>query len=425
MAETTKTPREALERLATLLGISLSEVETWESEWPTLMKDGVIVDLDIGRKRGWRKLTKDDLGLKDLPDEEYAKVEKEFINLGHKALLPKAVLDQADRAEQQARRNLEKYSSKTNWGRFVAATVFAAWREKNEECKREYFALRDYIYASYDILVEEVRRSYTVAAAKAWQRLQLLAPQAVAQQSYEKFQTSFVASALSQVPGRQELFDSFLFDTRIYFIPVPSQMAEERRRAVAIQDETREESRRVEARQRMEAEVLETYKQQKVQLIEGFLKDVSGQLYGLVYDATVDVLESIRKNGGLISRSTVQLRNLVERVQSLNVLGDKELESQIEKVRQLLDLEGATPQKQGDLQDVLKDIGTASRYMLLGIGETPRSGRSVGIDDEVPDELFQQVRRRARQEQTAEAQVDLTDLEDAGRRSRCEETDVA
>ncbi len=131
--------------------------------------------------------------------------------------------------------------------------------------------------------------------------------------------------------------------------------------------------------ERLQAEVLETYKQQKVQLIEGFLKDVSGQLYGLVYDA----------------------------------------------VRQLLDAEGFSPAKPGDLQEVLKDIGTASRYMLLSIGETPRPGRAVGIKDDVPDELFRCLRRRARQEQTASGQVDLSDLESTGRRTRHEESSVA
>lgn len=425
MTEERQTPEQALESLAAHLGIDTAEIESWETEWPTLMKDGVIVDLDIGRKRGWRKLTKDDLGLKDMSDEEYAKFESEFIDLGHKALLPKSVLVQADRLEHQARRNLEKYSSRTNWGRFVSAAVFAAWREKNEEYRRDYFALRDYIYASYDALVEQVRRGYAVAAAKAFSRLQLLAPQIAAQQPFEVFLSNFVRGVESQIPGREALSESFRFETRIYFIPLPSQMAEEQRRTASIEAETREEYRRLEARRRMEQEVLETYKQQKVQLIEGFLKDVSGQLYGLVYDAAVDVLTSIQKNGGLISRSAVQLRNLVERVQAMNVLGDKDLEAQIEKVRQLLDAEGLPAAKPGDLQDVLKDIGTASRYMLLGIGETPRSGRSVGIEDDVPDDLFQQVRRRARQEQSAEVQVDLSNFENAGRRSRREESSVA
>ncbi len=223
------TPEEGLALLAERLGVPASEVQRWDADWPTAMRQGVVVDLHIGRKRLWKTLSRDDLGLTDLDDQDYMQFEKDYLELGRKALFPKSMLREADNAEKRARTSLEKYSTKTFWGRFVSAKAFAKWRESNEEIKAEYFAARDNLVGLYDELVGAARRQYTLAAYKAYDRVRRLSPETAAKVTEDQFVRNFVQQILVALPSKDGLYDSFTYQENIFFIPIPSQVAEELR----------------------------------------------------------------------------------------------------------------------------------------------------------------------------------------------------
>ncbi|MEM3486031.1 MAG: hypothetical protein QXI12_10475 [Candidatus Methanomethyliaceae archaeon] len=383
----------AIEDLAQKIGVNAGEIKELHTDWPSIMRQGVIVDLYIGRTRCWRSLSAEDLGLVDLGDKEYARFEAEYLDLGRKALLPKAILKRADNIEQNARALLERHSLKTYWGRFVPATAFAAWKAENDRAKAEYFALRDEIGRRYEELVETVLRDYQQAGHKAYQRIRQLAPETAHKISEEAFIANLVAKIKEAIPSKEHLVGSFIYQENIFYIPIPSQVEEELRKAEQIKTARYEEESRRRAIDEMNAEVARFYKEQKKKLIDGFLKDVTVQIRSLLYETSLDVLASIRRNGTLVGRNATQLKILLEKMEQLNILEDPVLEGQIRELKNLL---GTGNKRLGELQDVLREIGTISRGLLLNMGEAPRSGREVGIPDVIDPDLVTSLEERRR-----------------------------
>lgn len=404
----------ALENLAETIGVNAEEIKELQTDWPSIMRQGVIVDLYIGRTRCWRSLSAEELGLVDLGDKEYARFETEYLDLGRKALLPKAILKKADNIEQNARNLLEKYSLKTYWGRFVPATAFATWKAENDRVKHEYYALRDEIGHRYKELVETVLKDYERAGHKAYQRIRQLAPEATHKISEEEFVTNLVARIKNAIPDKKRLVESFVYQENIYYIPVPTQVEEELRKAEEIKTARYAEESKRRAIDEMNAEVTRFYKEQKKKLVDGFLRDVTVQIRSLLYETSLDVLASIRRNGTLVGRNASQLKILLEKLEHLNILEDPILDSQIKELKNLL---GNGSRKIGELQNVLREIGTISRGLLIDMGESPRSGREVGIPDVIDQDLVASLEERRRRK-TAEDTFQITfDLPDVDRRA--------
>ena len=107
-----------------------------------LMQRGVIVQLHIGRFRGLKRVTREDLGLGELSDEEYFFF-REYVSLGQKKLLPPRITRQFDRIDGRARDCLEVHSYQTAFGRFVPCTAYPGFKERIEGLRKEYFETRD------------------------------------------------------------------------------------------------------------------------------------------------------------------------------------------------------------------------------------------------------------------------------------------
>ena len=78
----------------------------------------------------------------------------------------------------------------------------------------------------------------------------------------------------------------------------------------------------------------------------------------------------------------VQIRNLVEAVNQMNFFGDRDVDQMIDRVRQEMNKVQVSEDKGiGGMRDVLEAVATLTRETLINLGETPRSGRDVGIVD--------------------------------------------
>jgi len=207
---------------------------------------------------------------------------------------------------------------------------------------------------------------------------------------------------------------SFYFNVELNYVPLPSLMAAETAEAERIKlalweekhaAEVREAKRRAdEAAARSAAEwkeklmrdmnrdVVNQARRQKEELVDGFLKDVVAQLRGLVYEATTDVLAAMKQQGSLPPRSVAQLRNLVDRVKALNFYGDEDVEEMVNKITFALG-DRAADRDTAAIEGNLRDIATVMRATLIGLGETPRSARSVDIADVPTPEMVRTARR--------------------------------
>ncbi len=415
--------------LAEALGEDAKNLQAAAPRWLKLMQEGILVNLHIGRWRAKTRLTWSDLGIG--LDKENDKELQKIISLGHKKLLPTAILKELDAIESAARKWLEKKAFRTHWGFFIPATAYPEWKEKNEEYRERYFAARDDLLRNYDQIIQDVLDGYRLAAHGAYDRLKVLHPEHLERFANQKaFVKAFIQGIQAHLQPANFIGNSFYFEIGLRYIPLPSLLAEdwaekqrieaeattERLQVWAEQELVRDQLAAEQAKMEMEVElkrsavehknllmremhrdVVEQARRQKEEQIDGFLKDVVAQLRNTVYNATIDILAAIKKNNRMPPRSVVQIKNLVNQVNNLNFYGDKEIDQMINQVAGYLDQE-IENRDLGDIQAKLQDIATVTRASLIGLGQKPRLARDlarklVGIADEPSQEMVRQARR--------------------------------
>ena len=411
--------------LAEALGESPDSIQGINPKWVRLMKEGVLVQLHIGRWRGKTRLTWSDLGI-DLDEEEDESLQS-IIDLGHKKLLPAELLKELDGIDSAARKWLAKKAFRTHWGYFVPVSIYADWKARHEEYRADYFAARDRLLQNYGQIIGEVINGYRLHANRAYNRLMAVSPEALAHFKDQKcFVDAFIESVRRNIWQPMEIESSFRFDVELNYIPLPSLMAQdtaekerielaaaaERERVeMKLQDE-RDAARAKEDIRRAEVEAARDAAEWKRQLMMemhqdvinqaragleeqalGFVRDVAVQLRSLAYKASLDILAAIQRGGTLPPRSVVQFRNLAKQVKELNIYGDSDLEAMINR----LDFEIDKEAKDRDIAEIeanLKDAATIIRSSLIGLGEEPRRARGLGISDDPPPAVVRRARRR-------------------------------
>lgn len=364
--------------MARMLGVDPEEIRVGGAAWSRLLKQGVIVKVRIGYLRGRTKLTAEDLGL----EEDPAAQEVVLMELGKKCLIPKWILDRAKAIDSRARDSLEKCSFQTAFGRFVPVRAYRAWREKWEELRAEFLALRDEVADSYQEIKQQVESWYEEAARKAYFRLSRVAPPAEGEDAWV---ARYMGRIRELFPSRERLIRSFVFEHSIIFLPSPSELEEELRRQEEIAQQRELQRAEFEAKRQAFREYQEN--------LDNFLRDCLAQLRGQVYDVVTEVLAATRKHGQLQGASVLQLRNLVEQVRLLNFIDDVEVEDAVRRIESLLS-RGPQGRTTEEVVEALQDIGVIARQALLQLGESPRSARSLGIPDEIPPELAEEARER-------------------------------
>ena len=400
-----------------------ADVRTANAGWVRLMREGVIAHL---RVRRWRALVKSDwadFGLSgwladdDLPEgatpeqkQQATATRKkldEIFKRGERRLLPKPLFDQLNSVESNARKCVERYSYRTHWGYFIPATVYAELKTALAVYEAQYFGLRDEIAQGYDRIFTTLTLDYTRQATTAWlvsrgksdtRSLSLLE-----QAELGRFKQEFVQSIVRHLPSKEEIYDSFGFDLELSYIPLPSLLAEdeaERERIQAARDLESERERMV---KQMQRDVIAEAERQKIEMVDGFYRDLVRGLRAEVYTVCTDVLAAIEKNGGkLVGPSASRLKNMMAQVEKLNFMGDRAMTASMDKLRPYL-AQAAVRRDMDDISRVLRSIATVTRATLLDLGEAPRSARDWGVADIPTPEL---VRRAQRDLDLPDIQID-------------------
>ncbi|MCL5781713.1 MAG: hypothetical protein M1119_12725, partial [Firmicutes bacterium] len=175
---------------------------------------------------------------------------------------------------------------------------------------------------------------------------------------------------MSKFPGRVEIEESCRFEIDLSFVPVTSTMAEmEARMASNVM---------ASAEKAVADEIRQTYHRQ----VEGFISGLAAQLRSMIYEAVSAARENVQKHGHLPGPSVMSLRQLVQKVQSLNFMEDREVIGQLGELSEILDRESEDRDAE-EIVGVLKKIAEENRQVLLSLGHKPRAGRggvSVDVD---------------------------------------------
>jgi len=397
-------------------------VKVLETDWVAEMRSGVIVQVHIRRWRGKTRLDATDLGL----DSGHTASLTDLMTLGEKMLMPKSIIKRLDALDSKVRSKIEHASFTTHWGNFVPVTAYSDLKTEIAELEAEYFAIRDEILSNYFTWVEQMRVEYRLAARAAYQRLLKVAPAAVAGQDEQTFVVRFVTSILSRIPSQSEIGDSFDFEVELFYIPLPSLLAEDRARAEGITVQTELDVDRMRAQRRLEREreynevetlrsqamaartsaeikeqqmremnrdIVEQARKAKEQLINGFMADVRTQFTGAIFNACTDVLAKLQDKDTMHPRSVVQLSKMTEQIGKLNFFGDEDAERMIERVRQTVLNVQSGDRNYEDVQKQLGAIVTLTRQTLVDLGDRPASVRALGLSDNPAPSALNMARR--------------------------------
>lgn len=420
---------QAKQDIAAEVGLAEEQINTIRANWQGYMRQGLLVNLHIGRWRGRTSLQLEDLGL---PAGEMS----DLVRLGEKRLLPaipptSAFYDEKkptrtyaqvlESIESAARAHLRSMSFPTYWGTFVPVTAFSQWREESQRYQAQYMAVRDEIAANWEAVISALLEEYTEVARQAWQRRSKLAEM---EMELDEYTGAFLDRILHLLPSREEFIASFYFNAELSFIPLPNLLAAEE--AEAEQTRQEQEARQLAHRQEMEARrarhdaevsriyaerrahetavearerqlremnraVLEEARRQKREQIDGFVQVVTAQLRQMVIDVATNVSTSIANNGKLVGKAAQQLQNLVANIEQLNFTNDQELETLLAPIRATLN-QKADSRDAGSLKQVLDEIAVNAKSSILAINRQTRGRREMTVADVQPVEVRRQGR---------------------------------
>ena len=399
-----------------------------QTDWKTLMREGVIVKLTLRRWRAKTKLELSDLGI-TVEDPEVKAAYRQIMDLGNKLLLPSNTIRELENIDSSARKLLERYSYKTAFGRFVPYTAFERWRVQNDEWEVRYYGVRDAIVSDYAGIVFLLEQDYKHAARQAWTILVSTTPGIVKGIELEAFIANFLQRVKVQIPTPDVIHASFGYETNLMQIQFPT-LTEANAEAqsvtaedVAQRQTEREQERAASAeRQRMLDQMNQTIvrdaQQKKQTIINAFLADLAVQVRSTAYEAVTDVLDVLRGAETLPGQSVRRLNTLIEQMSTLNFYNDRDLDRMITQMRDIVE-QPAKDRNVDDIRRQLRAIATVTRATLIELGETPRSARGVDVPDVVSDADAREARMELQLDQPVEV------ASESPRGARIENADIA
>jgi len=336
-----------------------------------LMQQGVIVNLSIVRWRGFASLSNEDLGLMSVSDQT-AEFTKKYIKLGSHRLLPPDIINEFTHIENLGRKNLERYSFNTIWGRFVPSRAFSEWEDENKKISDLYFHAAVAFRNKYDEIVAQVKSDYRNIARDVWARLH---PESK-DQPLESFLEEFSSKMISKIPDVHKIVETFKYETQYSIILLPSIIAQNQAKADEIKRNNEIQEFNAKMDRDVKRRISEEYLRRKTELLDGFLQSTVLNLRTYISDFCDEILKSLsqrNRNRDLSMIYFKNIRNMIRKVRLLNFMDDKE----IEKI--LIDLETEISKIKGErnkesIENKLRELLNVSKKELVVKNFNPALG---------------------------------------------------
>ncbi|HYU74768.1 MAG TPA: hypothetical protein VEL31_19025, partial [Ktedonobacteraceae bacterium] len=244
----------------------------------------------------------------------------------------------------------------------------------------------------------------------------------------ERFVDNYLNCIRSAMPRKWEIEDDFSYEVERAVVPLPSLLARDMEQADRIYQEralkdakTRAELEAIEAQRRvemdklsqqqqerwqqqmerdrksqqlraererqqqqleMERDVLDDARRQKERLVQQFYTGIMQQINTLVFQVTQNILDSLDEHGGIIrGRVSVQLSHLVKQLEQLNFVEDEQIESQLQRLRDVLPTEDEKEKASKGLarinttriSQVVRTINQEAEKILIDLGAQPQT----------------------------------------------------
>lgn len=300
-----------------------------------LTREGVLLSVSVRYWRATRKLNPEDLGLD--PDN----VTERLISLGHKKLLPKDALERFALVEGRAHSLVESstFPFLNGLGRFLPNAKLGVVTQKLHTLQAEFGEAQKSFLANYDDLRHQASTEWYEAAKKLVTEPERL-----------------VATIEAAFPKIGQMERAFGFDVQLFQIRAPEGLD------LALVGQA-EQEQVISARQKAATEAA-------AQIHHGaevFLADCVASLRSQTSNLCEEMLESMRTGKTGIHQKTLnRLIRFIDEFKQLNFVGDREMEAQLERVRQEYLLRSA--------EDYRGDTAAKSRFeqCLEVLGQTAR-----------------------------------------------------
>lgn len=378
----------------------------------SMAREGYLCRIHVGRTRFTAKLRPKDVGL-DPENPAHKEFVLRYISLGDKFLLPGEILRNLDRIEKQMRRAVdEQFGVPTCMGSFVPYKNIPLLKSRLEELKAEYFSVRDEILERYDQLQEATAEAYRAFALEVYR---LLRKDPDYLPTHEEVQ-QFVDATMAHFPSESYISSSFYVTVVWDVIAFTAKLAEHEARLRLVRERERlyrEELELIERKLTEENRVQQERERQAIRLeqervktkimqeqakrraieeaiaqaqseylpqMEQVFADLTGAVHGIVYDAVTKATESLKTHGALRPSDSKSLANLLERVRTLALNPDSDVERWMAQIQAVLD----TPAKKRDYvscREALDEIRAEAGKAILSLGRVPRTVRNLDLPD--------------------------------------------
>jgi len=268
-----------------------------------LTREGVLINVSIRYWRATKKLNAEDLGLD--PDS----VETRLISLGHKNLIPRESLQTFALIEGRAHALVESnaFPFLNGLGHFLPNARLQETTDKLAQLEREFMVEKHNFLGRYAETREQALVEWRAAAARLVSKPAKLV---------EAIEESF--------PGPEKMDRAFGFAVQLFQIRVPEGIKLD---AVTLADQQEV------IRAREEAVRQATEKINKG--VETFISDCVAALREQTAVLCEEMLESMKAGKSGVHQKTLnRLVKFIDEFKTLNFVGDRELEEQLERIRQ-------------------------------------------------------------------------------------------
>ena len=385
-----------------------------------MAKMGVIKKVSIGRWRASSKLDYAILGIDVEEDEEIKGFFNEYVKSGSELLLPKRYVNALSSIESKARAYLKKNSLHSPWGQFVPWNINGEVNKDLEEFREEYFNTINEIVKYWDAIQAEMEAQYRLRANNAWRELV---------NKHDVPPGEFVARIINRVKNKivskEEFGNSCYFEIISEPVPIaPSLAKAEQAKVEAIEREKQvlneaisEEELYLKERNRKVKEMAQDAAKDMLKQTDEFMVGILRQLREIIYNTCLELLGQNQKNQKFDQRNVEKVTNMVNKIQKLNYFNDEEIVEIIEEVKAIAPKAGKGNEvSDKELKDVVEKTAIVCRADLLDLGVTPRSGRSVNIPDEIPEELRLQAKQRKPRQKQEQLDINYLVLEKTQKR---------
>jgi len=382
MTTTTTMPVEQLRRdHAEKIGVEEDQIRAVHLDLDRIRTLGTLVDVDIhGVSMFARHASYDEWGV---PEEDMRAIR---LNRGSKDLIPHEYLGPLRSLETRFRASLDRHSFILEGFRpyrWIPFTAYESWREEWDTLQEEWAEAKQDILDDYEDLRLRLRGDFVKIAAEAYEAIQ--ARDGEMAEPWSDFVRRVARLALRQFPTREQIERDLWVDYKPALVlgaadieadlvardrlwtereEIRGQQAEQRRLR-----EMRLEAEEKRLRAMHEAE-MEHAREQMARTVSPW-DEVFQQLRAQMYEDTISVLASIRKNGHLTGKVAQKARNMVETFRMLNAHDDVELE------RKLQELQGALSANAPDGGDSKLDVARISGALAAVQAVTAEAAEEV------------------------------------------------